>query len=264
MNLGIDLADRKVLVTGGAGIGVGGGVCAALDAAGAQLVINDIDAKAIEIAKQKYPDAFFVQADISQLDQVQQMFEQIISEVGVLDGLVNSAGIGLSKPVHQVKEGDFDRVMGVDLKAVWRLSKFFVNQCLEADQKGHIVNISSVHAHSTQAGYSIYASAKHAIVGLTRGMACDLGPLGMRVNAVAPGYVHADQNYDLIETWSDDPEQWVKDFLENQQVLAHAIDPIDIGHMVAFLLSDLARSITGQNIFVDNGTTSLIFNRDFT
>jgi NAD(P)-dependent dehydrogenase (short-subunit alcohol dehydrogenase family) len=264
MNSKLDLSDRNILVTGGAGIGVGGGVCAALHAAGAKLVINDIDAEGLQATGEKYPEALLVQADISQLDQVQQMFQTIENEVGVLNGLVNSAGIGLSKPVHHVKEEDYDRVMGVDLKAVWRLSKYFVNQCLQADQKGHIVNISSVHSHSTQAGYSIYASAKHAIVGLTRGMACDLGPLGMRVNAVAPGYVHADQNYDLIKTWSDDPEQWVRDFLENQQVLNHAIDPIDVGHMVAFLLSDLARSITGQNIFVDNGTTSLMFNRDFT
>src|SRR5690606_16262391 len=98
----------------------------------------------------------------------------------------------------------------------------------------------------------------------TRGMAIETGPLGFRVNAVGPGYVHADQNYDLIKTWSDDPEKWVNDFIDNHQVLSYEVRPVDIGNTVAFLLSDLARCITGQNIYVDNGTTSLIFNRDFT
>ena len=126
------------------------------------------------------------------------------------------------------------------------------------------MNISSVHAHSTQSRYAIYASAKSAIVGLTRGMACEIGPMGFRVNAVGPGYVHAAQNFELIKTWSDDPDQWVRDFIENHQVLNYEINAVDVGNTVAFLLSDLARCITGQNIYVDNGTTSLIFNRDFT
>ncbi len=264
MKPNLDFRNRTILVTGGAGIGVGGGVCAALHQLGAQLIINDVDQKALEKTNDLYPDAFTVQADVNDPRAVQGMFETIATEVGVIDGLVNSAGVGLSKPVHHVKEEEFDRIYGIDVKAVWRMSKAFVNQCLQADQIGHIVNISSVHAHSTQAGYSIYSSAKHAIVGLTRGMACDLGPLGIRVNAVAPGYVHAAQNYDLIKTWSDDPEQWVRNFVDKQQLLNDMIAPTDIGYTVAFLLSDLAKSITGQNLYVDAGTTCLMFNRDFT
>ena len=262
-HIALDLSGKTVLVTGGAGVGVGGGVCQALHQAGARLVINDINPDSLERAGEWYPEATLIAADLENPADVERMFQDIESEVGPLHGLVNNAGIGLAKVAHEVSEAEFMHLYGVDVHAVWRVSRHFVQQCLRAGIVGHIVNISSVHAHSTQSSYAIYCSAKNAIIGLTRGMACEIGPHGMRVNAVGPGYVHAEQNYDLIKNWAEDPEAWVRDFMENQQVLSHEIKAIDIGHLVAFLLSDLARSITGQNIYVDNGTTSLLFNRDF-
>lgn len=260
----IGLTGHKVLITGGAGVGVGSGICEALYQGGAKIVINDIDDESLEKAGAKYSGALTVKANLEDPEAVRDMFYKIEAFCGGVNGLVNNAGIGLSKSAHEVTEKEFAHLFSVNVHAVWRLSKIFVNECLKRNQQGNIVNISSVHAHSTQARYAIYSSAKNAIIGLTRGMACEIGPLGFRVNSVGPGYVHADQNYDLIKTWAEDPEQWVKEFLENQQVLNHEIKAVDIGQTVAFLLSDLARSITGQNIYVDNGTTSLLFNRDFT
>src|SRR5690606_24218875 len=205
----IDLTTQRILVTGGAGAGIGSGVCSALHAAGAKLVINDSDEEQLKKAAETYPDALTVMADLTDPVAVKEMFVKINDFCGGINGLVNNAGIGLSKVAHQVLEEEFSRLYEIDVKAVWRLSKVFVNECLNRQETGNIVNISSVHAHSTMSRYAIYASAKNAIVGLTRGMAIETGPLGFRVNAVGPGYVHADQNYDLIKTWSDDPEQWV-------------------------------------------------------
>lgn len=260
----IDLTGHRVLITGGAGSGVGSGICEALSKGGAKIIINDIDSLNLSKASEKYPEALTINANLEDPAAVEQMLFRIEEFCGGVNGLVNNAGIGLSKVAHEVTEAEFSHLYGVNVQAVWRLSKLFVRRCVERNEKGNIVNISSVHAHSTQSRYAIYASAKNAIVGLTRGMACEIGPLGFRVNAVGPGYVHAEQNYDLIKTWAEDPHQWVKDFIQNHQVLNHEINAVDIGNTVAFLLSDLARSITGQNIYVDNGTTSLIFNRDFT
>ncbi len=260
----IDLTSQRILITGGAGTGIGSGICSALRAAGARLVINDIDEEQLKKVAETYPDALTVRADLTDPVAVREMFVKINDFCGGVNGLVNNAGIGLSKVAHEVQEEEFTRLYEVDVKAVWRISKMFVNECVSRQETGNIVNISSVHAHSTMSRYAIYSSAKSAIVGLTRGMAIETGPLGFRVNAIGPGYVHADQNYDLIKTWSDDPEKWVNDFIENHQVLSYEVRPVDIGNTVAFLLSDLARCITGQNIYVDNGTTSLIFNRDFT
>jgi len=260
----INLSESKVLVTGGAGVGVGSGLVEALYDSRALVIINDIDQKQLDMVAEKYPDAMTINADLQDQQAVENMFAQINEFCGGINGLVNNAGVGLSKMAHHANDQDYDRIFDIDVKAVWRLSKLFVNQCLNRGETGNIVNISSIHAFGTQSRYALYASAKSAIVGLTRGMACEIGPLGFRINAIAPGYVHADQNYELMKSWTDNPEQWVRDFVANQQVLNYDVLARDIGNMAIFLLSDLSKSITGQNIYVDGGVTNLIFNRDFT
>lgn len=257
----MNLKGKNILVTGGGGTGVGAGVCQALVNFGANIILNERTMEKARAAAKKYPGAIPIAADIGNPLQVEQMFEEAVAKVGRLDGLVNNAGVGLSKVAHQANEEEFDKLYAVDIKGVWLTSKKFVNQLLEQGHRGNIVNISSVNAHATMSRYAIYASAKSAVEGLTRGMAVELGPFDIRVNAVGPGYVHAEQNYDLISTWSDDPEKWVKDFVKDQQVLLHDIEPVDCGNAVAFLLSDLSKAITGQTLYVDKGTTSLLFNR---
>ncbi len=259
----MDLSHLKVLVTGGAGIGVGGGVCQALDAGGATIVINDIDGKKAKQACGKYKRAIPIKGDVSKSEDIERMFDEIERQLGAINGLVNNAGIGLSKKSYLVNEAEFDRLYAVDMKGVWLVSKYFVNHLLQKEHTGSIVNISSVHAFATQPGYAIYASAKAAVEGFTRGLAYELGQHKIRCNAIAPGMVHAEQNYDLMRTWTDDPEQWEQDFVNDHQVLQHLIQPIDCGHTVAFLLSDLSRSITGQTIYVDAGTTVMIAERGF-
>ncbi len=255
------LKDKNILVTGAGGVGVGAGVCQALSKFGATILLNEIDQEKAEAAAKRYPGAIPVAADVSNSQQIKEMFEKIATEVGPLHGLVNNAGVGLSKLAHLASEEEFDTLYNVDIKGVWQVSKGFVNQLLEHEMPGSIVNISSVNALATMSRYAIYASAKSAVEGLTRGMAVELGPFDIRVNAVGPGYVHAEQNYDLIKTWTNDPQKWVKDFVKDQQVLLHDIHPQDCGNAVAFLLSDLSSAITGQTLYVDKGTTSLLFNR---
>ncbi len=259
----MDLKHLKVLVTGGGGYGVGGGVCEALAGFGATLVINDIDPEKARQAAAKYPSAIAVGGDISRKEDLDHIFTEIESQIGFINGLVNNAGIGLSKNAHEASEAEFDRLYSIDIRAVWQVSKYFVNQLLPTGQPGNIVNISSVHAYSTQPGFAIYCSAKNAVEGLTKGMAFELGKSGIRVNAVGPGLVHAEQNYDLIRKWSDDPDQYLKDFIRYQQVIPQSIQPVDCGNTVAFLLSDLSKSITGQTIYVGAGITIMLHNRDF-
>ena len=260
----MDLSGKKILVTGGGGVGVGAGVCQALDNFGATIVLNELTIEKAEEAANQYSKAIPVAADISDGNQVKEMFEYIATEVGVIDGLVNNAGVGLSKLAHEASEQEFDRLYDIDIKGVWLVSKAFVSQVLKQHRHGSIVNISSVNAHATMSRYAIYASAKSAVEGLTMGMAVELGPHNIRVNAIGPGLVQAEQNYDLVKTWSDDPEKWLSDFPKDQQAILNDIEPIECGNAVAFLLSDLSSAITGQTLYVDKGTTSLIFNRFFT
>lgn len=257
----MDFTGKNILITGGGGVGVGAGVCEALSAARARLIINEIDKDEAQKAADRFSDAIGIAADVSDPLQVAEMFEEIEKRIGTVHGLVNNAGVGLSKRAHEASEHDFERLYNTDVRGVWQVSKAFANQLIKSDLPGNIVNISSVHAHSTISRYAIYSSAKSAVEGLTRGMSVELGPHNIRVNAVGPGYVHSEQNYDLISTWADDPQKWVEDYVKDQQTLLFKIQPVDIGYVVAFLLSDQSRAVTGQVIYVDNGTTSLLFNR---
>jgi NAD(P)-dependent dehydrogenase (short-subunit alcohol dehydrogenase family) len=259
----MDLSHLKVLVTGGAGVGVGGGVCEALDQFGASLIINDLSQKKANAAAKKYKNAIAIAADISKKEEVKALFKTIKKKVGPINGLVNNAGIGLTKPTHEVTRKEFDRLYDIDIRAVWMVSKYFVKQLLKNTLSGNIVNVSSVHAYATQPNYAIYASAKSAVEGFTRGLAYELGKHNIRCNAIAPGMVYAEQNYDLIKTWAEDPKAWEQGYINNQQVIPRLIQPIDCGNTVAFLLSDLSQSITGQTIYVDAGKTIMLFNRDF-
>lgn len=260
----MDFKGKNILVTGAGGAGIGAGVCNVLSAYGATIIINELDMEDAEKAAMVFPNSIPIAADISKKEDVVEMFRSIREHVGVLHGLVNNAGVGLCKVAHKATDEEFNRLYATDVQGVWQVSKAFADQLLKAKKPGNIVNLSSVHAHSTMSGYAIYASAKSAVEGLTRGMAVELGPYNIRVNAVGPGYVHSNQNYDLINTWSDDPQQWVRDLKKDHQVLFFDIKPEDVGNVVAFLLSDLSRAVTGQTLYVDNGSTNLLYNRYFT
>jgi len=258
----IDLSGQTILITGAAGNGIAAGICQILHQSGAKLIINDCSAAKVDAAVNLYPGSVGIVADISSASNIDNMFENIAQNIGKIDGLVNNAGVGLNKSAHLASVDEFDRLYGVDVRGLWMISKAFVNQLIQHNRTGNIINISSVHSHSTTAGYAIYASAKAAVDSLTRGMAIEVGKLGIRVNSIAPGYVHAEQNFALIGKWTEEPQQWIDNHATDQQALPHQIDSIDIGYSVAFYLSNLSRSITGQTITIDNGMTSMLYNNN--
>jgi NAD(P)-dependent dehydrogenase (short-subunit alcohol dehydrogenase family) len=254
---------KNILVSGAGGIGVGAGVCQALDQFGARLFLNEKELSKAEAATGRYQNAVAVSADVSDFEAVEAMFNQILQDYGPLDGLVNNAGVGLTKLAHEADLADFQRLYSVNIQGVWQMSRAFARQVLKAGKTGNILNISSVHSFATSKRYALYCSVKNAVNGLTKGMAVELGHQGIRVNAIAPGYVHAEQNYDLIRAWTDDPEGWVRVHTEEYQTLRHEIQPIDCGYTAAFLLSDWSRSITGQTLLVDNGMTLSLYDNSF-
>ncbi|MCH2058739.1 MAG: SDR family oxidoreductase [Thalassotalea sp.] len=259
----IDLSGQTILITGAAGNGIAAGICKILHQSGAKLIINDCLAEKVDEVVNLYPGSFGVVADISSANAIEGMFAYIDKNVGKIDGLVNNAGVGLNKRAHQASVDEFDRLYDIDVRGLWMMSKAFINQLIKHNKTGNIINVSSVHSHSTTAGYAIYASAKAAVDSLTRGMAIEVGKLGIRVNSIAPGYVHAEQNFKLIGKWTEDPQQWINNHATDQQALPHQIDNIDVGYSVAFYLSNLSRSITGQTIIIDNGMTSMLYNNKF-
>ena len=262
-NLNMDLSNKNILVTGAGGFGVGYGVAVALSKLGACVIVNARTIEKAEAVANKLPNAISIAADITNIGEVEAMFKTLSDRVGVIHGLVNNAGIGLSKEAHKVSDEEFDNLYNIDVKAVWRLSKLFANQLIKNNCEGNIVNISSVHTYATISKYAIYASAKSAVEGLTKGMAVELGKYKIRVNAVAPGYVHAEQNLELIRTFADDPELWIDTHTNDYQSLPFQINAEDCGNVVGFLLSELSRVVTGQVIYADNGTTSMLYSNSF-
>ena len=260
----IDLTGKNILVTGGAGDGLGQGICEAIDQSGGRVIVNDLNLEIARKAALKYKNAFAVEGDISKLDDVNRMFDEINEELGIVHGIVNNAGIGLGKNAQDASEEEFNRLYDVDVKGIWIVSKAFVKQLLESNEVGNIVNISSVQAFATMHRMAIYAGAKSAVNGLTRGLAVELGQYNIRVNAVAPGLVISEQTHHIVGKMVKDPAKWIEDHKSDHQCLDFFSSARDCGNVVAFLLSELSRSITGQTISVDNGSTNLIYNNEYT
>jgi NAD(P)-dependent dehydrogenase (short-subunit alcohol dehydrogenase family) len=260
----IDLKGKNILVTGGAGDGLGQGICEAVDQAGGRVIVNDLSPDLARKAAAKYTAALPIEGDISKTEDVDRIFTQLKSECGTLHGVVNNAGIGLGKHAIDTSESEVDRLYEVDVKGLWMVCRAFVKQLLAAGEVGHIVNISSIQSMATMHRMAIYAGLKSAVNGLTRGLAVELGQYGIRCNAVAPGLVYSEQTLDMIGKWTSDPQRWIDEHKTEHQCLDFFTSARDCGNVVVFLLSDLSRSITGQTICVDNGTTNLLYNNSYT
>lgn len=252
------LAGRAVLITGATGAGIASGICRALADSGARLVVNGLTSDDVAATVARHPGAVGVVGDVSRPDHVERVVEEATAQVGPLTGLVNNAGVGLRTPFDEVDEAQFDHVVGIDLRGVWLVSRAFARQC--AGPPAAIVNVSSVHARSTIAGFGIYAGAKAGVEGFTRGCAVDLGPRGVRCNAIAPGYVPVDPALaDRAHA-----AEWIDRHTREEQPLHRLIEPIDCGWAVRFLLSEESRCITGQVLTVDAGLTARLYNGETT
>lgn len=264
----IDLRGQAVLITGSCGTaGVGIGVVEAVREAGGLAILNARAQAKLDAALKRFPGSVGVVGDVSKPEDAARMIAEASQHLGVVHHLVNNAGIGLHQAPHACSEDEFDRLFGIDVRGLWLVTRAWLQHRLGEEGKvqgpAALVNISSVHGERTMPGYAIYAGAKGAVEGMTRGLAVHYGPAGIRCNAVSPGYVHSDQNFDLIANWADDPQDWVNRHTHDQQALPELIDPVDVGRVVTFLLSAGAAKMTGQVITVDAGLTKMLYPRSF-
>jgi NAD(P)-dependent dehydrogenase (short-subunit alcohol dehydrogenase family) len=245
------LAGKSVLVTGAAR-GIGAAIADAVVDEGGAVALLDIDPAGGDTAARLSDRgvAHFVSCDVRELQQVERAVEEAQAALGGLDGLVNNAGINAYFDAVEMTEQDWDSVFAVDLKAAWMLAKAALPGLIE--RRGAIVNISSIQARLTLRGFFPYAAAKAGLEGLTRSLALEYAPIGVRANAVAPGYTDTH----LVQEWlglQDDPEGTLESVLANIP-LRRMATPREIGNVVVFLLSDQASAITGATLAVDCGT----------
>ena len=244
------LDGRSVLVTGAAR-GIGAAIAEAVVEEGGAVALLDIDSAGADTAARLADRgaAHFFPCDVRSLDEVERAVSDAERALGGLDGLVNNAGVNAYFDAVAMTEDDWDSVFAVDLKAAWMLAKAALPGLIE--RRGALVNISSIQARLTLRGVFPYAAAKAGLEGLTRSLALDYAPAGVRVNAVAPGYTDTR----LVQEWldlQDDPAAALESVLAKIP-LGRIAHPREIGGAVVFLLSDQASAITGATLAVDCG-----------
>jgi len=194
--------------------------------------------------------AAFCRADITVEADVQRAVEEVVARHGTLDVLVNNAGVNAYFDATEMSEAEWNRVFDVDLKGAWLCAKYALRPMKRAG-RGSIVNIASIHAGLTIAGMFPYAAAKAGLLGLTRSLALEYAPAGIRVNAVLPGYTRTR----LVEEWlqtQPDPAEAERRVVAIQPLRRMAA-PAEIANVVAFVASDEASAITGASIAADCG-----------
>ena len=250
---------KKVLITAGAA-GLGKATAIAMMDAGAKVHVCDIDTQALADLKQAYPMVSTSVTNVAQPSEVADMFTQVQSAFsGTLDFLVNNAGIsGPAGPIESLDIEAWKATFDVNLHSTFYVSKHAIP--LLKQRGGAIMNLSSTAGLFGYPMRSPYASAKWAIVGLTKTMAMELGPFNIRVNCICPGAVNGERMDRVISNIAkatmESVEKVRQDNVKNTS-MSTFVDAIDIANMIVFSFSDLGAKISGQSLSVDGDTHSL-------
>jgi 3-oxoacyl-[acyl-carrier protein] reductase len=243
------LDGRVAIVTGGGG-GLGSGICAALAAAGAAVVVTgrtreklDRVAAGIVAAGGR---ALAIEVDIADRQSVAAMTERVVSELGSVDILVNNAAVYHRKPWTEITEADWDQVLDTNLKGYYLCARA-AYPALKASGRGRVINVASITFFGGVPFLLDYVASKGGIVGFTRALAREVGPAGITVNTLSPGAFPTD-----AEKIHPDLENYNREILAAQSIKRRGT-PQDVGHLVTFLAGDGASFITGQLIQIDGG-----------
>ena len=248
------LAGQVAIITGG-GQGIGGATARRLAEDGASVLIADIDADSAEqnmgMIRAAGGEAEMIVADVSKHDDIKAMVDLAVGRWGKLNILVNNAysGRGMKGTAVEVEEENWDRGLAILIKALYLGTKYAVPE-MEKAGGGAIVNLSSVHGLLMAANSLIYEAGKSAVIGMTKQMAVDFGPRGIRVNAICPGHIVTER---VKPQWDANPSGLR--FFEEHYPLRRTGVPADIANGIAFLCSPDASFITGHALVIDGGMT---------
>jgi 3-oxoacyl-[acyl-carrier protein] reductase len=243
--------DRVVIVTGAAR-GIGAGTAKRFAAEGASVAILDLDEGAAteSAAGLGAERAIGVACDVSDAGAVEAAVARVVDELGKVDVLVNNAGITRDNMLFKMSEDDWDLVMNVHLKGAFLMSREVQKHMVPA-KYGKILNLSSVSALGNR-GQANYSAAKMGLQGFTRTLALELGPFGINVNAIAPGFIVTEMTDATATRLKMTPEQ-LRQVNADANPVRRVGYPEDIAAAAAFLCSDEASYVTGQTLYVDGG-----------
>lgn len=250
---------QRIVVTAGAA-GIGLCIARELKAQGAELAICDVDPAAIESAKEELGAKVAMVADVSDELQMKAFFAKVSETLGGLDALVNNAGIaGPTGGVEEIDPADWRRCIDICLTGQFLCAHFGV-PLLKAAGGGAIINMSSSAGRFGYAFRTPYSSAKWGVIGLTQSLAKELGPDNIRVNAILPGIIEGDRMENVIARRAEQKgvshEEMKAEYI-SQISLRRMTPPDDVADIVAFLISDAGRNLSGQSYPVDGNLESL-------
>jgi len=246
-----DLTGKKILVTG-ASSGLGRATCILLSKLNATVCLVARNQEKLEETKAQMAGQghIVMPFDLQNFENYSDFFENIVNQIGRLNGLVHFSGIRKTLPLRIMKIDDIKAIFEINFFSFVELVKFFTKKNITSTEGGSIVVASSVLSLRGAAALTGYGSSKAAVDGAVRPMACELANRKIRVNSIAPGHVETEMNLAVQQTLSEEAfEQIIK---------CHPLgigQPIDVANLVAFLLSDEARWITGTTIPIDGGFT---------
>ena len=245
------LKDKNVIVTGGAS-GIGLASVARCLEEGANAVIADLEggegaARAAELDGRYGGRCLFKACDVTDTAQVDRLFEETVAELGSVDAVFSNAGIGGVSPSDEVSDDDFLRIIDINLNGVFRVARAALRVMIRQGG-GSIVNCASILGVFGQSQTAAYTAAKGGVVNMTRTLAIEAAPKGVRVNAIGPGYIDTP----LLETLDDEMLKG----LVGLHPIGRLGRPEEIANAFLFLASDEASFVTGAHLLVDGGFTA--------
>lgn len=246
------LEGETAVVTGGQS-GIGRAIARRYADEGANVVIGDIqkeprdaDRATAAVIESDGGEALFVEADVRDYDDVENLVDTAVSEYGSIDIMVNNAGILQQTLLHETSADEWTKLMDINVKGVFFGSKAALSHMIDQEDGGNIVNISSISGSIGRGEAPAYCASKGAVTMLTRQNAIDYGPHGIRVNAVGPGGTLTSMVHD---TMSDER----REYLEDQTPLRRLANPDEIAKVATFLASDLSSYVNGHVLIADGG-----------
>lgn len=252
----MDFTNTTVVITGAAR-GLGREYARQFAKHGANVAVNDVRdcSETLRIVENEGAAGISAVTDVTSAESTREMAQAVIEKFGSIDVLVNNAALygSLSMtPFDQIDDAEWDAAMNVNVKGLWQCAKAVV-PAMKQQQSGSIINVSSLAAVYGLPNCLHYTASKAAVIGVTRGLARELGRYNIRVNTVAPNVVNTDATSEIFK----DKRDKIVDVTTAQQAIRRPLETQDITGTVLFLASDLSALTTGQTLMVDGGTVLL-------